>query len=79
MRTSLERSLATLLVGMLKRLGYGFGSVCRAKGSVNQELIADLLRWLEEAGLTGLIRLRTDSEPAICVVAAKIERLFDQA
>eukprot|EP00972_Heterocapsa_arctica_P098334 14511072-Heterocapsa_arctica.AAC.1 len=63
--------LATVLVGMLKEKGYGFACVTNAKGCGDKQALAAISRWLEEAGLTSTLRLRTDSEVSICAVAAR--------
>ena len=65
-------ALVTLLLAMRKEVGYGLACHVRSKGQMDRNAISVLLQWLLEAGLTGLIRLRTDGEPCIQAVAAEV-------
>eukprot|EP00972_Heterocapsa_arctica_P031538 4645744-Heterocapsa_arctica.AAC.1 len=66
MKSGLEAdTLPAVLIGYLKMMGYGFAFPSRVKGRSDQAAIAALLNWLQEAGLTGPLRLRSDSEAAI--------------
>ena len=66
-----DDQLATCLLGKRARKGYGFVCKRQCKGGQDTASIDSLTKWLNEAGLaTGMLRLRTDAEPAIRSVAA---------
>eukprot|EP00972_Heterocapsa_arctica_P095018 14014805-Heterocapsa_arctica.AAC.1 len=76
MRTDDPRDrLVALAVAVLKFVGYMFASVCSSKGPRDQIVVSGLCKFLVEAGCTGLIRLRTDQEPAIEALAQRVAAL----
>ena len=68
-----EDRLQPILIGILVKNGYGYAATALAKGAIgDRALIADLLRFFQEAGIGGRLRLRTDGEPAIAAVARAV-------
>ena len=66
-----DRTLPILIVHCQKT-GHGFGVVARSKGRADGAQITHVLRFLQESGHTGAIRLRSDGEHAIVAVASEI-------
>ena len=56
--------LQPVLIGFVKPGGYGFANAVSVKGGRDSVVLANLQRYLLEAGLAGDIRVRTDQEPA---------------
>ena len=68
--------LTPVLVGVIPRTGYAYGGVAMAKGAKgDQELVADFMNWLREAGVQGRTRLRSDKEQPAADVANAVARL----
>jgi hypothetical protein len=73
LRTDDERDrLVAILVAALKFCGYTFAAVCSCKGPKDEAVVAGICRFLIEAGCSGLLRLRTDQEPAIEAMAQRV-------
>ena len=68
-----------LLAGATSVTGHGFGVVCGAKGPGDEAAVRAALRFLQEAGIHGTCRLRSDSEPAIIAMAQTIARRREPA
>ena len=60
-----QEEAAWVLVACTKPRGYGFGQLVRHKGAGDPLVQRAFLKWLEEAGLHGVLRLRSDAEPAL--------------
>eukprot|EP00972_Heterocapsa_arctica_P019039 2810901-Heterocapsa_arctica.AAC.1 len=60
-----------ILIGIARRSGYSFPTVVRRKGASNIGVIGDVLSFLKETGLTGQVRIRTDSESSIKALMAQ--------
>jgi hypothetical protein len=61
--------LVPILVGIMCSTGYAYAAVAKAKGVFrDQMLVKDIQVWLEEAGLHGRVRLRSDGEPSVVAV-----------
>eukprot|EP00972_Heterocapsa_arctica_P064028 9447865-Heterocapsa_arctica.AAC.1 len=74
-----DNVLSTVLLGYLKRKGYGFAMKVGCKGPTDRNAVSSVLLWLTELGLQkGPIRLRTDSEASIRAVAASVAASRDQ-
>eukprot|EP00972_Heterocapsa_arctica_P071681 10588908-Heterocapsa_arctica.AAC.1 len=53
--------------------GYGYGGATLGKGvAADKEIVRDAVTWLGEAGLRGLLRMRSDGEPAVVQVLKAI-------
>ena len=74
----LNDRLTPVLVGVIPRTGYADGGVAMAKcAKGDQELVADFMNWLREAGVQGRIRLRSDKEQPAADVANAIAQIRD--
>ena len=74
-RMDKQDRLCTLLVAVYRQTGYCFASTCLGKGSADPWVVGQLVAWLSEIGCMGPVILRTDSEPAIHLVASAIGRM----
>jgi hypothetical protein len=61
-----------ILVATVKPSGYMLAVAVKQKGPKDKYVLQTIMNWLAEAGLHGPIRLRTNSEPSIRAVAAKL-------
>ena len=53
----------------MSKSGGGIALLCEQKGPQGTFVIHELEDWLNEIGILGPMRLRTDSEPLIIIVA----------
>ena len=69
-----EETAATVLLGIHVQSGYGLALVVRSKGTSEMRAPRAVRRWLEEVGIRGKIRLRTDGEYAIRLLAEVVAK-----
>jgi len=64
--------LRTILIAVHRESGSVLAATCFTKGGTDLYALRCVLGWLQEVGLTSTIRLRTDAEPAIMDLAARV-------
>ena len=67
-----EDNIQTIPILYAMLTGYGFGRVVARKGPADPAVVGCVLERMQEAGLTGPLRLRTDQEPSAKKVAQAI-------
>ena len=73
MKTSALKDVAApILVGASRRNGHGLAVLARSMGRGDRDTLQEVMEWLNESGLTGLLRLRTDHGPSIRAVAQEV-------
>ena len=73
MKTSAPKDVAApILVGASRNDGHGLAVLARSMGRGDRDTLQEVMEWLNESGLTGLLRLRTDHGPSIRAVAQEI-------
>jgi hypothetical protein len=72
-KTELAEDVAMpVLVGDHVATQSGLAILCQTKGKQDIQVLRQVEEWLQELGLMGLLRIRTDGEPAILVVAQQV-------
>ena len=71
-KTEIDITPLPLLVGEHANSGSGLALLCEKKGPQEIHAILEIEDWLNELGLIGLLRARTDSEPSIMAVIRQV-------
>ena len=74
-----EDDMAVVLIAVARPSNFGFACMARTKGRQDTLQAHLLVRFLQEAGLGGDIRLRNDSEPAVANVCEQVAKLRGSA
>ena len=70
-----SEQLATMLIATHAQSLYSFAMMTFGKGQQDERQAKSLQRWLNEAGIHGRVRLRSDGEPAITHVLQELCKL----